>query len=122
MQCTTRYLKLIDLESTFSKKGNTNQRVLKGLSVLMYLPYKITIAYLLSLHKKKMKIVASTGISISSIFYECSMLQQMQSRRNHTSYKNFHFNEFVANAFCDNIRYKKSASNLIKELRLFFCF
>ena len=52
MQCTTRYLKLIDLESTFSKKGNTNQRVLKGLSVLMYLPYKITIAYLLSLHKK----------------------------------------------------------------------
>ena len=31
------------------------------------------------------------------------MLQQTQSRPNHTSYRKFHFNEFVANVFQDNI-------------------
>ena len=31
------------------------------------------------------------------------MLQQMQWRPNHTSYRNFHFNEFVVNALRDNI-------------------
>ena len=90
MQCTTRYLKLIDLESTFSKKGSTN------------VPYKIPIAYLLSLHKKN-KIVASTGISISSIFYKCSMLQIRNHGQTIQKYRNFHFNEFVANALRDNI-------------------
>ena len=90
MQCTTRYLKLIDLESTFSKQGNNN------------VPYKIPIAYVLSLHNQ-MKIVASTWISISSIFDKCSMLQQTESPSNYTSYRNFHFNEFVANVLCDNM-------------------
>ena len=34
----------------------------------------------------------------------CSILLQTQSRQNHTSYRNFHFNKFVANALPDNIR------------------
>ena len=34
---------------------------------------------------------------------QCSMLQQMQSQPNHTSYRNIHFNEFVPNALRDNI-------------------
>jgi hypothetical protein len=34
-------------------------------------------------------------------------LQQAQSLLNHTSYRNFHFNEFVANALRDNIGLKK---------------
>ena len=45
--------------------------------------------------------------TISSIFDKCSMLQQMQSGPNHTSYRNFHFSEFVANVLYDNIRSKK---------------
>ena len=45
--------------------------------------------------------------SISSVFDKCSMLQQTQSRPNHTSYRNFHFNEFVANALRDNIGSKQ---------------
>ena len=39
------------------------------------------------------------------------MLQQTQSRPNHTSYRNFHFIEFVANALRDNIGSKKTDSN-----------
>ena len=39
----------------------------------------------------------------SSIFDKCSILEQTQSRPNHTSYRNFHSNEFVANALRDNI-------------------
>ena len=39
---------------------------------------------------------------INTIFNKCSMLQQTQSRPNRTSYGNFHFNEFVANALHDN--------------------
>ena len=35
---------------------------------------------------------------ISSIFDKHSMLQQTQSQPNHTSYRNFHFNEFVGYA------------------------
>ena len=45
---------------------------------------------------------------ISSIFDKCSMLEQTQSRTNHTSYRNFDFNEFVANALRDNIGSKKN--------------
>ena len=56
---------------------------------------------------------------ISSIFDRCSMLQQTQSRPNHTSYRNFHFNIFVANALSDNIGFKKSASNFRKKLGRF---
>ena len=39
------------------------------------------------------------------------MLQQMKSRTNHISYRNFHFNEFVATALYDNIGYKKKSVN-----------
>ena len=45
----------------------------------------------------------------SSIFDKCSILLQTQSRQNHTSYRNFHFNEIVANALHDNIGSKKKA-------------
>ena len=37
------------------------------------------------------------------IFDKCSMFLQTQSRLSHTFYRNFHFNEFVANALHDNI-------------------
>ena len=57
---------------------------------------------------------------ISSIFDKCSiLLLQMQSRPKHTSYRNFHFNELVANALHDNIGSKKPASNLRKKMRRF---
>ena len=39
----------------------------------------------------------------SSIFDKCPILLQTQSRQNHKSYRNFHFNELVANASHDNI-------------------
>ena len=42
-------------------------------------------------------------ISSTSIFDKCSILQQTQSRLNHTSYRNFNFNEFDGNALRDNI-------------------
>ena len=58
--------------------------------------------------------------TISLMFDKCSMLQETQSRPNHTSNKNFHFNEFVANALHDNIRSTKTASNLRKKMRPFF--
>ena len=44
---------------------------------------------------------------ISLLFDKCSMLLHIQSHLNHTSYRNYHFNEFVANALCDNIGSKK---------------
>ena len=44
---------------------------------------------------------------ISSIFEKCSILIQTRSWLNHTSYRNFHFNKFVANALPDNIRRMK---------------
>jgi hypothetical protein len=60
---------------------------------------------------------------ISLIFDKCSTLERMQSRPNNTSYINFHFNEFVANALHNNTwDQKKAASNLRKEMRLFFSF
>ena len=43
----------------------------------------------------------------SSIFDKYSILLQTQSRQNHTSYRNFHFNKFVANALHDNIGSKE---------------
>ena len=59
---------------------------------------------------------------ISLIFDKCSMLLQTQSRLNRTSYRNFHFNEFVANAMGDNIGSKKTACNPRKKIRPFFSF
>ena len=41
--------------------------------------------------------------NLINIFDKCSILQQTQSQQNHTSYRNFHFNEFVANALRGNI-------------------
>ena len=43
------------------------------------------------------------------------ILQQTQSLPNHTSYRKFCFNEFVANVLCDNMGSKNSASNLRKK-------
>ena len=54
---------------------------------------------------------------ISSIFDKCSMLQQTQSQPNHTSYRNFHFNEFVANALHDNIGSKNISLKPQKKMR-----
>ena len=51
----------------------------------------------------KMAKEISNSLHISSIFDNCSILQQTQSRPNHTSYRNFLINEFVANALRDNI-------------------
>ena len=45
----------------------------------------------------------SLKICIALIFDKCSILQQTQSPLHHKSYWNFHFNEFVANDFRDNI-------------------
>jgi hypothetical protein len=52
---------------------------------------------------------------ISSIFDKCSVLEQTQSRPNHTSKTKVYFNEFVANVLRDNIGLKKSASSLKKN-------
>ena len=46
--------------------------------------------------------------TISSIFDKCSMLEQTQSRPNHTSKTKVYFNEFVANVLRDNIESKKN--------------
>ena len=59
----------------------------------------------------------------SSIFDKCSILLQTQSRQNHTSYRNFHFNEFVANALCDNIESKKKKNQALtseKKMSFFY--
>ena len=44
---------------------------------------------------------------IQYIFDKCSMLQQTQSRQNHSFYRNLHCKEFVANVFFENIGIKK---------------
>ena len=60
---------------------------------------------------------------ISSIFDNCSMLEQTIWPSNHASHTNVYFNEFVANALGDIIgSTKKSASILRKKMRLFFSF
>ena len=46
--------------------------------------------------------------SISSIFDKCSILEQTIWLSNHTSHTKVYFNEFVANALCDNIGSKKN--------------
>ena len=46
-------------------------------------------------------------------------MHQTQSRLNQTSYRNFHFSEFVANALHDNMtRQKNPASNLRKNVKM----
>ena len=51
------------------------------------------------------------------------MLQETQSRQNHTSYIIFYFNEFVANALRDNIGSKKNQPlTLEKKLGRFLVF
>jgi hypothetical protein len=57
---------------------------------------------------------------ISSIFDKCSVLEQTQSRPNHTSKTKVYFNEFVANVLRDNIGLKKSASSLKKKQGRYF--
>ena len=54
--------------------------------------------------------VVITIPEISSIFDKCSMLEQLQSRPNHTSKTNVYFNKFVANILCNNIGSKKKKS------------
>ena len=66
-------------------------------------------------------IARTVPMSISSIFDKCSILQQTQSRQNHTTYRIFHFNEFFANALCDNIGYKKQPLTS-EKMRSFFSF
>ena len=58
----------------------------------------------------KTTLVAEIWYVIS--FDKCSILLQTQSGLNHSSYRNFHFNEFVANPFHGNIGSKRIASNL----------
>ena len=61
-------------------------------------------------------------IKRTSIFDKCSMLQQTQSQPKHTSYTNFHFNEFATNALHDNKGSKKLASSLRKKMWLLLIF
>jgi hypothetical protein len=50
------------------------------------------------------------------------MLEQTQSQPNHTSYRNFHFNEFVANVLRDNIGSKKNQPLTSKKNDAVFSF
>ena len=56
---------------------------------------------------------------ISSIFDKCSMLEQTQSRPNHTTKTKVYFNEFVANVLRDNIGSTKISLQPQKEVRSF---
>ena len=46
------------------------------------------------------------------------MLQQTQSRPNHTAYRNFHFNKFVANALRDNMGSKENVLFCLSGLKI----
>ena len=59
---------------------------------------------------------------ISSIFDKCLILQQRQSRPNHTSNIKVYFNEFVANALRDTIGSKNQPLASEKHMRPFFSF
>ena len=56
---------------------------------------------------------------ISSIFDKCSIMHQTQSQLNQTSYRNFYFSEFVANALYENmIRQKKQPLSSETSLKM----
>ena len=57
---------------------------------------------------------------ISSIFDKSSILVQMIWPSNHTSHTEVYFNEFVANALCDNIGSKKISLHPQKIDEAFF--